>query len=114
MKGVQDPRDIKRTAVEGDQQTDLVQQLQKLVQILVFHKVVQSPVVPAADDGDRRVMFKTDRFDIEVRGLVEKVRQDPPFVLGCEAVREIPNLSGIQGSQTATTLLGQPAPASAS
>ena len=52
MKSIQQFGHVKGTAVEGHQQPDIIQQIQKIIQVFVFDKSVQLIPVPADDHRD--------------------------------------------------------------
>ena len=93
VERVENSRHIKRAAVERSEQSNVVQQMKEVVQILVLDKCLHFASMPAGDDGDRRVVFQAHRLDVEERHLIEKLRNNSPFVERRETIDEIPNVS---------------------
>ena len=88
MEFTQHSRHIKRTAVERDQQFDIIQEGQEFVQVLTADKGLQSAPVQATNQGDFTVPRKPGGFNIKKSRRVKEMTGNAPKVLGVETLQE--------------------------
>ena len=84
-----DGGEVEAGAVEGDEEADVVEEVEEIVEVFVLDEGVKGAPVEAGDDGDGGVKVVAGGFDIEVGGFVAEVVEDAPVVLGFEGLDEV-------------------------